>query len=105
MAKGKGYGDKDMMAGGKGMSPRKAMAGGDEGGDFGVKSFAEANRQGPRHADAVAGTGRMPPMADHERGIGESVHHTKRHHPAQAAPDHGPTHPGGHHMDHYAEKA
>lgn len=96
--KGKMGGD-SMMAGGEGKSPRKAMAeGGSAGGNFGVEGYGDAHGAARQHPDAMAGTGRKGMMEDGDRAIGHPVHHTKGHHPAQAAPDHGPTHPGGHGM-------
>jgi hypothetical protein len=89
-----------VMAGGKGMSPRKAMASGmtSDGGSFGVKNYASEHGSPETHPDAKAMTGAKPALEDHERGIGDSIHHAKNHFPAQASPDHGPTHPGGHGM-------
>ena len=88
------------MAGEKGMSPRKAMGmgHGSDGGNFGVENYADQHGASETHPDAKAMTGAKPVLEDHERGIGHPVHHTKGHHPAQASPDHGPTHPGGHGM-------
>lgn len=88
------------MAGGKGMSPRKAMASGVDvgGGNFGVAPFHEAQGHSGPHPDHTAGVHMAGAMADGDRAIGDSVTHTKGHHPAQAAPNHGPTHPGGHGM-------
>lgn len=99
--RGAGYG---MMDGSVGMSPRKAMGHGmgEGAGNFGVGEFASsAVRHGGQHPDAVAGTGAKPTLEDHERGIGEPIHHTKGHYPAQAAPHHGPTHPGGYMHGHH----
>ena len=90
-----------MMASGDGMSPRKAMAGGATGGNFGVENYESEHGPAVSHPDAKAGTGRKGAMADGERGIGASVMHTKGQHPAQAAPNHGPTHPGGYGLGHY----
>ncbi len=86
------------MGGEKGISPRKAMASGEAhgGGTFGVESFHEANGHMGPHPDHVAHTGMDGHLADHERGAGPGIHHTRHHHPAQAAPDHGP-----HHVDGY----
>lgn len=85
------------MAGEKGMSPRKAMASGmAKGGNFGVESFAEMNDGTGKHPDHVAHTGMKGAMEDHERATPPGIHHTKGHMPAQAAPRHGPHHPGGH---------
>lgn len=92
-------GSEAVMGGSKGMSPRKAMGHGmgEGGGNFGVESYEAAHGGPPEtHPDQKAMTGAKGAMADGERGIGMPVHHTKGHHPAQAAPDHGPTHPGGH---------
>ena len=94
---------KGMMAGEKGMSPRKAIAGMGEHeantgtGGFGVKSFDEAQGHAGHHPDRMAATGGNH-LEDHERGIGHPIHHTKHHHPAQAAPHHGP-----HHVDGYGD--
>jgi hypothetical protein len=81
-----------------GMSPRKAMASGhgEGGGTFGVEPFHEVQGGGEMHPDHMAHTGMKPHMEDHERGAPPAIHHTKGHLPAQAAPDHGPNHPGGH---------
>ena len=94
----KSYGHEDGMAGEKGMSPRKAMASGltKGGGSFGTQSL-ESMSAG-QHPDHAAHTGMKPHMADHERATPPAIHHTKGHHPAQAAPRHGPHHPGGHGM-------
>lgn len=94
------------MGGEKGMSPRKAIAGagmreantGGKG-DFGVASFEDAQSHSGHHPDHIAGTGGNT-LGDHERGVGHPIHHTRHHHPAQAAPHHGPHHPDGH-MDHH----
>jgi hypothetical protein len=85
------------MDGGKGMSPRKAMASGlaSGGGNFGV----EPMNHGSPHPDHVAHTGMKEHMPDSERASPPGIHHTKGHLPAQAAPRHGPHHPGGHGMD------
>ncbi len=86
------------------MSPRKAIAGAgygvheSGGASFGVEPFAAAQKHGGHHPDHIAGTGTKPPMEDHERAIGHGIHHTKNHHPAQAAPHHGPHHPDGYQM-------
>lgn len=96
----------DIMASGAGMSPRKAMASGmGEGkGNFGVGSFDKDAQMATNHPDKVAMTGAKGAMADHERGIGMPISRGKGMHPAQAAPDHGPTHPGGHGMGAYKGK-
>lgn len=95
----KSYGHEDGMAGEKGMSPRKAMASGmtKGGGNFGAESFASMS--GGQHPDHAAHTGMKPHLQDHERATPPGIHHTKDHHPAQAAPRHGPHHPGGHQAD------
>ena len=86
------------MAGEKGMSPRKAMASGMiKGGNFGAESYGEMNGGHTMHPDHAAHTGMKGAMEDHERATPPAIHHSKNHHPAQAAPRHGPTHPGGHH--------
>lgn len=90
---------KDAMAGGKGMSPRKAMAMGEAstgGGSFGCESFDSMQNSIGMHPDAKARTGQKGHMADGERAAGPGIHHTAGHHPAQAAPNHGP-----HHVDGY----
>lgn len=79
-----------------GMSPRKAMASGmTDSGAGGVPSYEEHHGGMGPHPDHTMGTGERGAMPDHERAIGEPVHHTKGHHPAQAAPDHGPHHVNG----------
>lgn len=99
------YGHEGAMDGSKGMSPRKAMASGmamSAGGEnFGVEPFHEVQGGIGMHPDHMAHTGMKGAMEDHERGAPPAVHHTKGHMPAQAAPDHGPTHVAGygHHMD------
>jgi hypothetical protein len=96
-------GGESAMMGGKGMSPRKATAmgnGPDGSGNAGVESFAEAQSHAGQHPDARAMTGAMGAMEDGDRGIGAPVHHTKGHHPAQAAPSHGPHHVEGY-QDHH----
>lgn len=99
MAKAKS-GSSDMMGGSAGMSPRKAMASGmteakDVGGNFGVKSFGDANGHAGEHPDHKMRTGEKGAMADGDRAIGDPISHTKGHLPAQAAPMHGPTHVDG----------
>lgn len=86
------------MDGGKGMSPRKAMASGmaSGGGSFGAESYAEAHGGAGVHPDHAAHTGMKAHMPDAERATPPGIHHTKGHLPAQAAPRHGPNHPGGH---------
>lgn len=88
------------MAGERGMSPRKAMASGmvHGGGNFGAEPFHEMNDGTGMHPDHAAHTGMKPHLEDHERATPPGIHHTKHHHPAQAAPRHGPHHPGGHGM-------
>src|SRR6185437_3282005 len=83
------------MAGGRGMSPRKVMAQG-SGGNFGAGSFDKMNDGTGMHPDHRAGTGEKGPMGDDERATPPGINHTKGHLPAQAAPRHGPNHPGGH---------
>ena len=83
------------MAGEKGMSPRKAMASGKiGGGSFGARSYDSING-GNAHPDHAANTGGKGAVGDSERGTPPGIHHTKGHLPAQAAPRHGPHHPGG----------
>lgn len=82
----------------KGMSPRKQMAMGSKGESFGVKSY-ESMHGGAMHPDQGMS---HAPMDDGSRGIGGAIHHTKGHLPAQAAPNHGPTHHKGH-MDHHTK--
>lgn len=91
----------DGMAGENGMSPRKAIASGlvKGGGNFGVEPYGEAHGGAGIHPDAAAHTGMKGAMEDHERATPPAIHHTKGYHPAQAAPRHGPHHPGGHGMD------
>ena len=88
----------DGMDGGKGMSPRKAMASGlaSGGGSFGAESYAQAHGGAGMHPDHSAHTGMKTHMDDGERATPPAIHHTKGHLPAQAAPRHGPHHPGGH---------
>jgi hypothetical protein len=87
----------DGMAGEKGMSPRKAMASGMmKGGSFGAEPYHAMNGGAGMHPDHAAGTGESGTMEDGERATPPAIHHTKGHHPAQAAPRHGPHHPGGH---------
>ena len=80
------------MYGGKGMSPRKAMASGGGGGAFGVSQVPNGGRKSVPHPDVSARTGEKGAMADSDRGIGMPIKHSADHHPAQAAPDHGPGH-------------
>jgi hypothetical protein len=89
------------MAGEKGMSPRKAMAAGltSGGGSFGAESYDEAHGGAGVHPDHAAHTGMKGAMDDGERATPPGIHHTKGHLPAQAAPRHGPHHPGGHGAD------
>ena len=82
------------MDGGMGMSPRKAISssmikGGD---NFGVKAIHSG---GSENTDRTMGTGMKREMGDGERGIGDSVMHTKGKMPAQASPDHGPHNTSG----------
>ena len=87
------------MAGELGMSPRKAMASGKmEGGGFGTESFDSMNGGTGHHPDHTAHTGMKGAMEDGERATPPAIHHTRDHLPAQAAPKHGPHHPGGHGM-------
>lgn len=84
------------MAGEMGMSPRKAMASNKiGGGSFGAESYEAAHGGAGMHPDHSAGTGERGAMGDGERATPPGIHHTKGHHPAQAAPRHGPT------MDNY----
>lgn len=89
------------MDGGKGMSPRKAMASGltSGGGNFGADLFHEMNGGSGVHPDHAAHTGMDGAMDDGERATPPGIHHTKGHLPAQAAPRHGPHHPGNHGAD------
>ena len=93
------------MGGEGGISPRKAMASGmtHEGGNFGVEPFHEMNGGTGMHPDHAAHTGMKPHLEDHERATPPAIMHTKGHHPAQAAPRHGHTHPGGHGHHHKYE--
>lgn len=108
MAKhGKGeYGHESHgMAGEMGMSPRKAMASGKmDGGSFGTESFQSMQGGTGMHPDHAAHTGMKGMMMDSERATPPAIHHTKNHMPAQAAPRHGPHHPGGH-GDHHRREA
>lgn len=91
----------DIMGSGAGMSPRKAMASGmgAGSGNFGVKDYVSEHGATGSHPDAKAMTGTKGAMADSDRGIPcGGIQHTKGMHPAQPAPDHGSTHPGGHGM-------
>lgn len=87
------------MDGSKGVSPRKGIASGeismDRGEEFGVKHFSEHRHEGHAkgHPDKAMEHGAM---ADGERGIGHGIHHSADHHPAQAAPTHGPMHTKSH---------
>ena len=84
------------MDGSKGMSPRKAMASGmTKGGNFGAESYNDHHGGMGPHPDHTAHTGMKAVMGDGERTTPPGIHHTKGQHPAQAAPDHGPNHPGG----------
>ena len=86
----------DGMDGGKGMSPRKAMASGmAKSGAMGVEPFHEVQGGMGEHPDHTAGTGEKGHMMDSERATPPAINHTKGHHPAQAAPRHGPTHVAG----------
>ena len=92
------------MDGSKGMSPRKAMASGlTKGGNFGVEPYHETHGGMGPHPDHTAHTGMKEAMGDGERATPPAIHHTKGHHPAQAAPNHGPHHPGGY-GDHKREE-
>ena len=94
--KGKPMAKSDGMDGSKGMSPRKAMASGlTGGGTFGVESHASAHGGMGPHPDHTAHTGMKGPMGDGERATPPGIHHTKGHHPAQAAPRHGANHVAG----------
>ena len=93
------------MGGEGGISPRKAMASGmtHEGGNFGVEPFHEMNGGTGMHPDHAAHTGMKPDLEEHEGATPPAIMHTKGHHPAQAAPRHGHTHPGGHGHHHKYE--
>jgi len=88
-----------------GVSPRKAMAMGKagEGGNFGVKSFESMNGHMGSHPDHTAHTGMKGAVGDGERAMGPGIHHTRGHHPAQAAPNHGPHHVNGY-GDHHGKR-
>ena len=91
-----GHDGKKGMGGELGMSPRKAMASGKTGdGSFGTESYDEEHGGMGPHPDHTAHTGMKPHLQDGERATPPAIHHTKGHHPAQAAPHHGPHHPGG----------
>ena len=77
-----------------GMSPRRAMAS-SSGSSFGAESYAEAHGGAGEHPDHTAHTGMKETLGDNERATPPAIHHTKGHLPAQAAPRHGPHHPGG----------
>lgn len=96
--KSEGNGSERGMGSEMGMSPRKAMASGMAKGEgnFGVESYDDHHGGVGKHPDHAAGTGEKAAMADHERAAPPAVHHKKGHMPAQAAPDHGEHHPGGH---------
>lgn len=96
-------GKADVMGGGAMMSPRKAIASGmgPGAGNFGVGSF-ETDCQ---KSCTPAATPERATLADNSRGIGSPVSRKGGGHPAQAAPDHGPTHPGGHGMHRGYKKA
>lgn len=81
------------------MNQHKRMASGmsPAAGNFGVKPFPSSGAA--MHPDAASGLGMKGAMADADRGIGMPIMHAKNHHPAQAAPIHGPNHPGGHGAD------
>lgn len=84
------------MAGELGMSPRKGMASSRiGGGGFGARSYDDMNGAGV-HPDAANHVGAKGTMGDDDRATPPAIHHTKGHHPAQAAPRHGPHHPSGH---------
>lgn len=87
---------KTVLDGSAGMSPRKAMASGmgEGAGTFDVRDIGAVTGNKP-HPDQTAKTGTKM-MGDGARGIGTQVSRGKNMHPAQAAPDHGSTHPGGH---------
>ena len=84
------------MGGEMGMSPRKAMASGKSGdGNFGAEHFDKVQGGMGAHPDHTAHTGMDGHMPDGERATPPGIHHTKGHHPAQAAPRHGGTHVAG----------
>ena len=92
------------MDGSKGMSPRKAMASGlTKGGSFGAEHYNDHHGGMGPHPDHTAHTGMDGAMEDHERATPPAIHHTRGHLPAQAAPRHGPHHPGGY-GDHKREE-
>ena len=83
------------MDGSDGISPRKGMAMGKVGmggENFGVSSL-EDHQGHMAHPDTKMGHN---PLEDHQRGVGKSVAYGDDHHPAQAAPHHGPHRVSGH---------
>jgi hypothetical protein len=95
----------DGMDGSKGMSPRKAMASGlAKSGAMGVEPFHEVQGGMGPHPDHTAHTGMDGAMGDGERATPPAIHHTKGHHPAQAAPRHGGTHVAGYGLHKNASK-
>lgn len=87
------------LDGSKGYSARKGMGMGTVhgGGNFGVDGFGGTHHSLGDHPDATSRTGQKAHMEDSERAVGHPIHHTRHHHPSQAAPHHGP-----HHVDGYA---
>lgn len=85
------------------MNAHKMMAGAASTGNFGIKSFGDSMSDGGKHPDQTAGTGSKGVMADGDRAAQPGISHTKGHLPAQAAPMHGPTHPGGY-MNHHTAR-
>jgi hypothetical protein len=70
---------------------KMAMGGGGDGGGAGVPHYpGRGSKPNPNHASKVGED--EGGLGDGERGIGHPIHHSKDHHPAQAAPDHGPMH-------------
>ena len=74
-----------------GVQARKQMGMGKlDSGASGVAGYpGRGRRESPDHA---MGTGTKGAMSDAERAIGAPVRHSADHHPAQAAPNHGPGH-------------
>lgn len=69
---------------------KMAMGHGGDGGASSVPSYpGSGHKPSPIHSSKIGEAGAM---SDGSRGIGDPIHHSKDHHPAQAAPDHGPMH-------------
>jgi len=77
------------MYGGRGMSPRKAMS---SGVDVGSSNFGVGGYPGRGHTPHPDRGMSHSAMDDGDRGVGHPIKHSNDHHPAQAAPRHGPGH-------------